>query len=939
MDQKTIAINMMVTGPFPAQMAANGAAVQSFGNQANAGMAKAQTGMQRFGKSAMKVATFGALAVAAGLALSAKAAIDFESSFAGIRKTVDTSEEGFRMLAAGIREMATEIPIGVNELNRIGELGGQLGVDPGNLLAFTDTIAKIGVTTTLSTEQASLGFARIDNVMQTGGKSFDRMGSTIVDLGNNFAATEDEILTFATRIAPVGATVGLVTDEILAIATAFTSVGIPAERGGTAVQKTFIAMAEAAQQGGTELDAFAKTAGVTAEEFAAIFEEDPAEALTMFTEGMKDIIDEGGNVYAVLESVGLANERVRASLLAVANADGVLRESLELSATAWGDNTALSEEAQKRFETTASAMIILKNKVQDVAISLGTVLLPAINTFIDGGVSIIDFFSNLEGAMQAAILAVPAFIAAMAVAYAHPVVAGLGAVAALVYTVGREANAAATETDLMVEAFGRLNGQLDAETLIQYLEIGGMDGAAVAKEFDLIGLSLDTFAEAASGTDAGWAAFVENYKVRLRNIRGEEGFRFPVVKLDEVRRAWLNAGQLSIQERQRQIAEADAAEEEFLARMKERGQGSFGGGEAEPAPLIPATLSGDVLDDINDVMSDYVSVFSEAFDETDERIRGQIDLWYEFGDTIETFDAEVLLPNLMRQVDAIGEFEAYFRTANLPQVVETFLRDSFGTDPGLMEAFVAWMEDGTGTFEQFIRGVDAELGPGGELDSIIIAAFQRQLPGLEFAAGAELLAQLQAIVAEVDADPDNIYSLGEIWLATIEEALLAGGPGVAQTLYDTLVEIFGEGGIPGVDLTIEQIEELIETIMNIPVAKEVEIGVTTTYRWNNTEGGYDPVLTPSQLERLEKMAEYEGLAMGGQAIAGTPYVVGERGPELFLPFTSGTVIPNNRIGDVGGSKTTTVNVIRPETSDLAGDISEGLTRASVTEQVDLIGVY
>ena len=87
------------------------------------------------------------------------------------------------------------------------------------------------------------------------------------------------------------------------------------------------------------------------------------------------------------------------------------------------------------------------------------------------------------------------------------------------------------------------------------------------------------------------------------------------------------------------------------------------------------------------------------------------------------------------------------------------------------------------------------------------------------------------------------------------------------------------------------------------------------------------------------MAEYEGLAMGGQAIAGTPYVVGERGPELFLPFTSGTVIPNNRIGDVGGSKTTTVNVIRPETSDLAGDISEGLTRASVTEQVDLIGVY
>lgn len=88
MDQKTIAINMMVTGPFPSQIAARGAQMQTFGNQANAGMAKAQTGMQKFGTAATKVATFGLLAVVAGLALSAKAAIDFESSFAGIRKTV-----------------------------------------------------------------------------------------------------------------------------------------------------------------------------------------------------------------------------------------------------------------------------------------------------------------------------------------------------------------------------------------------------------------------------------------------------------------------------------------------------------------------------------------------------------------------------------------------------------------------------------------------------------------------------------------------------------------------------------------------------------------------------------------------------------------------------------------------------------------------------------
>ena len=136
-----------------------------------------------------------------------------------------------------------------------------------------------------------------DNVMQLSGKSFGNMGASIVDLGNNFAATEDEILTFATRIAPIGATVGLATHEVLGIATAFTSVGVPAERGGTAIQKTFIKMAEAVKDGGVELDIFADTAGMTGEAFADMFESDPASAFTAFVEGLGRVRDEGGNVF------------------------------------------------------------------------------------------------------------------------------------------------------------------------------------------------------------------------------------------------------------------------------------------------------------------------------------------------------------------------------------------------------------------------------------------------------------------------------------------------------------------------------------------------------------------------------------------------------------------------------------------------------------------
>ena len=43
-----------------------------------------------------------------------------------------------------------------------------------------------------------------------------------------------------------------------------------------------------------------------------------------------------------------------------------------------------------------------------------------------------------------------------------------------------------------------------------------------------------------------------------------------------------------------------------------------------------------------------------------------------------------------------------------------------------------------------------------------------------------------------------------------------------------------------------------------------------------------------------------GLAKGGPAMAGTPYIVGEQGPELFVPNTSGVVVPNDKLGATGG---------------------------------------
>ncbi|NBX00809.1 MAG: phage tail tape measure protein, partial [Methylophilaceae bacterium] len=62
----------------------------------------------------------------------------------------------------------------------------------------------------------------------------------------------------------------------------------------------------------------------------------------------------------------------------------------------------------------------------------------------------------------------------------------------------------------------------------------------------------------------------------------------------------------------------------------------------------------------------------------------------------------------------------------------------------------------------------------------------------------------------------------------------------------------------------------------------------------------------SVASNIAQYAPLKGLALGGPVSAGTPYMVGERGPELFMPSRGGSIIPNNALG--GGGTSVVVNV-------------------------------
>lgn len=336
---------------------------------------KAEQALSKFGSLVKKgVAALGIAKIASEVAqlggYVVQTGIQFESAFAGVKKTVDATDEELAGFREGIRDMAKDIPQTASEIANVAEAAGQLGIQNGYILDFTRTMSDLGVATNMSATEAATSLARLANITQMPQENFDRLGSTIVALGNNLATTESEITEMGLRLAGAGKQVGMTEAQILGLAGAISSVGIEADAGGSAVSTVMTKMQLAVEQGGESLEQFANVAGMSVEEFQQAFREDAAQALVAFVEGLGNMESRGQSAIATLADMEITEIRQRDALLRLAGAGDILSESLGIASQAWDENNALTNEAEQRYQTLESRLQILKNNVDDFAISL-----------------------------------------------------------------------------------------------------------------------------------------------------------------------------------------------------------------------------------------------------------------------------------------------------------------------------------------------------------------------------------------------------------------------------------------------------------------------------------------------------------------------------------------------------------------------------------------
>ena len=293
-------------------------------------------------------ATGGGLAIAGGFILSAREAIAWEDAFAGVAKTVSASDAQLAKMNDQLREMSTQIPVAAGDLANIAASAGQLGIKTGAITKFTRVIADLSVATNLTVEQGATDMARFANITKMPQEAFDRLGATIVDLGNKNATTEKEILSMSLRIAAAGSQIGLSQDQILGMGAALSSLGLQAEAGGTAISTIFKVIDKAAREGGDDLEKFGKVAGMTGEAFRESCSRLIARRrLRSSRRVLGKIKAEGGDLFGTFKELDMKGIRVQDTLGRLAGNSEVLSKALKDADGAWKSNTALTEESRK----------------------------------------------------------------------------------------------------------------------------------------------------------------------------------------------------------------------------------------------------------------------------------------------------------------------------------------------------------------------------------------------------------------------------------------------------------------------------------------------------------------------------------------------------------------------------------------------------------------
>ncbi len=343
--------------------------------------------------SAWQGAAVAAAGIGVALGGSVRAAVDFESAMADVRKVVPglESAEGFKAMSQEIIGMSRELPVSAKGLAEIMAAAGQAGIAKEDLADFTRQAAQMGIAFDISAGEAGEAMAKLRTSLGLSQPQVVDLADAMNYLSNNMASSAAEVTEFMLRSGAVGKQVAMTTEQTAAFGSAMIAAGAAPEVAATSFNNLIKAMSKGESATAAQSSAF-KSLGLDVTEVAKSMQ-----------------VDAVGTIRDVFQRISKMPAEMRVSTISQIFGDEAraltpLIGNMKLFEQAMGlvgDKSkytgSMLAEFESRSGTSANQFQILKNNIEALAIAVGNGLLPAINGMLFVISPVIGFISDMAG--------------------------------------------------------------------------------------------------------------------------------------------------------------------------------------------------------------------------------------------------------------------------------------------------------------------------------------------------------------------------------------------------------------------------------------------------------------------------------------------------------------------------------------------------------------
>lgn len=333
-----------------------------------------------------------ALALAAPIGLATRAAIEFESAFADVKKVVEfTPALGPEVLQQQLIALSRQIPRSAAELTQIAAAAGQAGIALEELASFTEDAAKVAVAFDISAQEAGDTLAKLRNIFGMTQPQVVQLADAVNHLSNNMAATAPQILEVLKRIGGTGQLVGLTAQQMAALGAAMLATGTRPEVVATGLQALINRLANATT-GSKQLKMGLEAIGYSAEGMEAAIRKNAQGAILDFLRTVNNSKDPL-KVLSLIFGQEYADDIAR-----LAKALPLVEQGYRLVGDSQAYAGSVGQEFASRSATTANQLQLLRNDLQAIAITLGQVFLPPVQRVVG---AVRGFLDQVMGAIHA----------------------------------------------------------------------------------------------------------------------------------------------------------------------------------------------------------------------------------------------------------------------------------------------------------------------------------------------------------------------------------------------------------------------------------------------------------------------------------------------------------------------------------------------------------